>query len=130
MAEPVTPHLARAQAHGVWMTDAQARVCQANAAAARMRRGAAIDMHQGGLCVAAPAAQDAWLHHLVASTRGRHDLVRSFGMPSAMGRLQFTVLQLHVSHPLTRIVSQPLALLVVTLPARPVSPRPTFWSRC
>lgn len=67
-AEQVTPHLALAQAlrdqpvdfevaasagmvaldalaHGVWMTDAQARVRQANAAAARMRTGTAIDVH-------------------------------------------------------------------------------------
>lgn len=38
-------------------------------------------------------------------------------MPSVMEHLEFTVLQLHVSHPLTHIASQPLALLVLTPPA-------------
>ena len=141
-ADRVAPHLARAQAlrhrlvdlevaasagtaaldalaHGVWVTDAQARVHQANtAAAARMQSGGAIDARRGRLCMADPAAQNAWQQHLAAATAGTTKArAGSFGVPSAAGTLQFTVLPLHADHPITRTQAQPLALLVLAPPA-------------
>ncbi|RYF70380.1 MAG: helix-turn-helix transcriptional regulator [Comamonadaceae bacterium] len=140
-ADRVAPHLARAQAlrhrlvelemaarpalaaldalaHGVWVTDAQARVLQANTAAvARMQSGGPVDAQHGRLCMREAVAHDAWLQHLAAAVHGPQARAGSFGVPGPGGTLHFTVLPLHADHPITRTQARPLALLVLAPPA-------------